>query len=765
MAIKLFDFQSQAASTMVEAIEEWIQAYAEEGPRYIGRTTVPFIGHLKAVTGAGKTPILAKVVGDLVNGVVLWTSKASAVADQTYRNLTGKYAHLLPAGTTVVRERPSKSDWEAIMESDRGITIWVSTVGSWNEADAAETSGDESARLNMHRPQKDWGGPSSPWDQLRRNLKRPLWVVYDESHNQTPTQLDQLTGLGPLGFLLASATPPEGGQFDKYASVVDDDEQLKPIAAKGRVRVSTADVVAHQLLKHTIQVENFDSDADTLLDAALDLHRQLTEAAEAEGVAVRPKTLYVVEKSNPSKGEITSRPLAIWDHLRDRGVQADEIAVYTQTKVLPEDAVRITSLSELKDHHTHIICNRALQEGWDDPEAYVEYFDDESNSYVRIAQVIGRALRQPDSRHFADDRLNTATLFVRVPNRQFDHIVEGLKKELSLYATDENDPYGSPAVRIRTRKDPLDPIPVKVDLSWNLSLPQYQLGEADLKAEVAKVEALSRQPFDTQDLLAAGGRSIRRISLRGEAEVKDYEAIAASMRRKNGEYLRRRIQIRSRHCAHLLEPDIFSGPAYEQWSCSASTAQAILSERANAMVQAFESTVELVPVKIHGEETWEPGPHQPGSSNLEVFSNAIHPHYSRSGFNNDELDFAKALDGLNVGYWMRNPSRGDGYGVALPMKVGDSSTFYPDFLWWVNGECFAIDPTGAHILEGKVRGKLLNIDTPKIVLITKGRVAPDWLSTEESDDYTVVRPRKNQSARPEYFTNLRDALRRIGGMG
>lgn len=761
--IRLFDFQEQAASQLSESVADWVQAFASDGPLFLGKVPIPFVGHLKAVTGAGKTPILAKVVGDLSPALVLWTSKASAVADQTYRNLIGKYSHLLPANTKVLRERPSKSDWEDLIESDAGLTIWVTTVGSWNEAEFADSEGSETARLNMHRPQKDWGGESSPWDQLRKNLRRPLWVVYDESHNQTPTQLDQLTGLRPVGFLLASATPPSGGQFDRYADVVNDDLVLKAIAARGRVTVLTRDVVENQLLKHTIMVENFDSDADTLLDATIALHRDLTEAAETEGVSVRPKALYVVERSNPAKGELISRPVAIWEHLRNRGVPADEIAIYTQTKIVPEDATRVTSLAELQPHHNHIICNRALQEGWDDPEAYIEYFDDESNSYVRIAQVIGRALRQPGAQHYEDDRLNTSTLFVRVPSKTFDGIVDGLKAELSLYATDEANPSGSSAIRVVTRKDPLPAIPVKPGLEVDVSLPQYQLGEAELGDEIKLIEAQSRQIFADVDLVANGQKSIQKISLRGEADSTRYELIAASMRRKNGEYLRRRIQIRSRHCAHLLEPELFTGAAFDQWSCSGSVAQALLSERAAHVVEAFESTVELVPVKIQGEETWRPTAHVPTVSRFYEFEHAVHEKYAQNVFLPEELAFAKALDSMGQGVWMRNPARGDGYGVQLPIKVGSSSTFYPDFLWWVNDECFAIDPTGAHILQDKVRGKLLSLDLPKIVLITKGKVSADWSTITDIDGYTVVRPRKNRNPAPEYVASLPEALKRILG--
>ncbi len=226
----------------------------------------------------------------------------------------------------------------------------------------------------MHRPQTDWGGDKSPWEQLRTTLQRPVWVVYDESHNQTPAQLDQLVALKPVGFLLASATPPSSERFDQFSKATDDDAVMKPIAEKARVRVATKDVVEAELLKQTIEVENFDSDPEALLDAAVTRHKSLVRRARKEGAAVTPKVLYVVEASNPRRGEIIARPVAIWDYLREKKIAADEIAVYTQTKVLPDDAERVSSLSDLEAHHRHIICNRALQEGWDDPEAYVEYF-------------------------------------------------------------------------------------------------------------------------------------------------------------------------------------------------------------------------------------------------------------------------------------------------------------------------------------------------------------------------------------------------------
>jgi hypothetical protein len=44
--------------------------------------------------------------------------------------------------------------------------------------------------------------------------------------------------------------------------------------------------------------------------------------------------------------------------------------------------------------------------------------------------------------------------------------------------------------------------------------------------------------------------------------------------------------------------------------------------------------------------------------------------------NNDELPFARALDRLTDAVWLRNPATAaQGYGIPLPRKVGDSTTF------------------------------------------------------------------------------------------
>jgi type III restriction enzyme len=89
------------------------------------------------------------------------------------------------------------------------------------------------------------------------------------------------------------------------------------------------------------------------------------------------------------------------------------------------------------------------------------------------------------------------------------------------------------------------------------------------------------------------------------------------------------------------------------------------------------------------------------------------PSSSHSGLNKSrELPFAKELDELKLA-WCRNPSR-SGFGIPL-LSLGQSKTFYPDFLVWKGKNVFALDTTGEHILEGKLGAQAArDRTTPKV---------------------------------------------------
>src|SRR5215470_10651314 len=111
-------FQERSASALATMIQEYPSARLRA--RYDQETgeKLPFLCRLRAITGAGKTPILALTAQHLKTGVILWTTNRGAVISQTLVNLRsgGKYAALLPEGTQVyLLSEMSGSDWEQAM--------------------------------------------------------------------------------------------------------------------------------------------------------------------------------------------------------------------------------------------------------------------------------------------------------------------------------------------------------------------------------------------------------------------------------------------------------------------------------------------------------------------------------------------------------------------------------------------------------------------------------------------------------------------------
>lgn len=767
-SFKLFAFQEEAAQALREAALRWIaHAIDTEIPK-LGTSPIPFTGQLKAVTGAGKTPILAEVVGSLGDAVVIWTSKSSAVVEQTYNNLRARYRGLLPeTGVTVLRNRPNQPEWQALINGEHGLTIWVLTTAGWNEAEAAKNGGAEDARLNLHRAnQHDWAGAEAPWSQLRTKLRRPLWIVSDESHNQTDTQLDQLATLRPVGFFMASATPVHGDLFDEWQRVLNREPDWKALLSAGQVPVRTRDVVAAELLKTTIDLIDYQSGTEESLDGALEALQGLENAVDSEGASVVPRAIYVVEKSNVPRGSLEEpRPVVIWRYLRAKGVPADEIAVFTDTRDLPAEAEKISSLSKLLPRHRHIIFNQSLQEGWDDPEAYVCYFDGVTRSFLRVRQIVGRVLRQPGAQRYASEVLNTATLILNTPSEAYEQVLNDLRAELRLYAPD--DEPDQPVIRVKTRRDPLPEQPVKAECVNQLTLPVLTLdlpgtGMADQERSL-KTEGERTWPQEALEAPGLGRRSVLSLA-NEELERTELIEVLRGARTMNGIYLRRRLAARNRNALNAVDPTTYmNGPAFQQSSCQGSEAQQKLTQLADEMADHYEDRVGYDHNVDPDNEFWTVAPHRPRTSDmLPAFKHSAHTLYSRGNFNRDELAFAQALDAYGRGVWARNPDSGsNGYHLPLPFKVGDSLKFFPDFLWWPDGPdgtVWAIDTTGRHLVLDKIRGKLVDLGTPRMVLIVRGHVDLKREQVTRADEWATVIARNGQRPLVDHNEDLNRVL-------
>jgi type III restriction enzyme len=482
---------------------------------------------------------------------------------------------------------------------------------------------------------------------------------------------------------------------------------------------------------------------------------KLAKQLKAIDSPIIPKAIYVVETSNPVKGQ-EPRPVSIWRTLVQQGkVAAEEIAVCTNTKELPKEAIRVATINQLSDAFPHIIFNKKLQEGWDDPSVYLCYFDGKTGSATRIQQVLGRAVRQPNVKHYSDDDLNTAYFFVNCPNDLLDKITDQLKEELRIYKGD--DPDFEPFEFKEERKS-LQKIPVKTEWVGKLKVPHLQL---EMPPGDALKKLIRKKTFDFSeaDRAAKGQALINIVSVKTGDVSQAKRNLLEDMRVRCGAFLYEQIRTLSKNCCSAIHPDVFSNPELDKTACYNSKALEHYRELARLAVQEYENHVRLTELSDSDNQNYIVGPYQPSSGVEKPFKYAAHPHYDSKAFRDDELEVAKVLDKHKEYVWTRNKDRLD-YGIPLPIKSGSSSVFYPDFLWRVKKTIWAIDPTGKFILMEKVRTKLMSVPAPlRIALITRGKLSSNY-TVNADDGWSLLRFRTGNAA-PETFDSIDETLQAL----
>lgn len=171
--LELKVFQSESASLIAARYAYY--ANHPDRPRK-GNKPRPFFQALSALTGAGKTPILAQSVALMRSHfsrepIIFWISRAKSVVAQTFSNFSagGKYRSII-------------DDFRIINVShlnpaviDDGLTplIIMATTGLFNNKDQSEGA------LNIYKRDSDLFGDKSPWERLierKDRERRPLLI-------------------------------------------------------------------------------------------------------------------------------------------------------------------------------------------------------------------------------------------------------------------------------------------------------------------------------------------------------------------------------------------------------------------------------------------------------------------------------------------------------------------------------------------------------------------------------------------------------------
>jgi type III restriction enzyme len=758
--ISLFPFQAQASGSIADRYREFITD--PDRPTRKGYGKLPFYQSLQALTGAGKTPIIADALTQMrttfpIEPVVLWVSKGKVVVDQTLANFDdgGKYHHLVSDFITI----PLRDCTQKHIEETMDGLILMGTTALFNQKDK------ESRRI--FEVQKDTGGISL-WEALMQRWtldgkKRPLIIFYDEGHNLTDQQSDLLMELKPEAFIMASATPKLPGRL---AEIVDLLQRNGYDAASLGTAIKSTDIVEAGLVKREVQLGGYVTAEEAALSAMLTDYDDLKNVVTAQGAHFIPKCIYVCD-TNIAHDELkpfasrSAPPIRIWRYLVETcNVDPSEIAVYcdlkvTQTQPVPPTFTLFRGGEDdygkfVAGNFKHIIFNLSLQEGWDDPECYLAYIDKSMGSKIQVEQIIGRVLRQPSAQHYADAKLNTAGFYIHVTAEGvFKDILKEVQKKLS---------QDMPAVTLTSTGGTKKTIECQHPL-LAVSLPSIG---TDSTVAAEKVAAVLAKVSDY-------GNSGDAKSLGRYAEVTQrigYDADNNVEWRDKGQGMPVTVQWLLRRLIERQYPAAFSvcdmdDERFSRLIQIGSRAAKQVEDQANEIVATF---LEYTDISLTPGLSQKVGDALVDINDSNDFKNAVHPAYS--GLNPDEVECAKAID--NLGWcWYRNPSNG---GLRLPLLVpGKTRGFDPDFVIWTDTVTWLVDPKGANLIKEAAGRKLLSVESVagqlpvKVCLITQGKWSQNFEQLTQ-DGVSAWRLRSGNVNRPEWYPDFGDLLKKVVGI-
>lgn len=427
-------------------LSRWHVPYS---PRKDGMgNTVPSVC-LKIPTGGGKTLLAAHSVSHIMgrylrrnHGFVLWIVPNEAIYSQTKKQLTNRehpFRQTLDraaAGRVKILE---KDDPLNILDVESHLCVMLLMLQSANRqtketlkffrdrgnvhgffpvADDIQSHFELLGRvrnLDCYGDRDNLGGIAKESLGNVMRVLRPL-VVLDEGHKAyTASAMETLFGFNPCFVLELSATPKENANW-----LVD---------------VRGSDLQTAQMIKLPINVTvKAGDDWKLCLRESVDqlnlLQKHATELQANTLRYIRPILLVQVERTGREQREknlIHSEDLR--EYLFNLGFEQSAIAVKTSHTNELNDPENIDLLNPACAVRV-IITKQALQEGWDCPFAYVLCSLAASHSKNAMTQLVGRILRQPETKYTSDALLNESYVFCH--HVKTKEVIEAIKKGLEM---------------------------------------------------------------------------------------------------------------------------------------------------------------------------------------------------------------------------------------------------------------------------------------------------------------------------------------------
>ena len=421
----------------------------------------------------------------------------------------------------------------------------------------------------------------------------------------------------------------------------------------------------------------------------------------------------------------TSKVLA-----ESQGKTAEEVFPHLQCTY--EDGLTPDELR--KRGFKHLIWNKAMQEGWDEPNAYVGYFHGLQVDEIQVTQRIGRLVRNPykDGQGIPcpapSQELSTTYLYLNVQDSILASVVKHIQEEMLGSPDDldiiheEEEDFGQEKAYPKENKEiNLLKIECQTGIEKALTTALFKTGFGPEDKEAAGVERTG-----TIEIGEKGEIRFDQIELATNIPITVEKAVKLALRRRDKRLLSK-VSSGSDSTGPWIGESTWEDPRFQEripLGCAQHT------ELEARCVQFIHNTLpEFVEIYQDRRDKYTVGPFTLNNPNggkkgtrkhtyyrVESFKNSLHPRYN--GMNEFEREVAYEIDAKGH-LWARNPPK-VGYGIPLRFPSRESRGFYPDFIIWRGDQILFIEPKGEHLLEESKKGKLLTLPKGmKIAILTK----------------------------------------------
>ena len=301
-------------------------------------------------------------------------------------------------------------------------------VVNWEKLYSKYQSGDRKGEWK-NKVMKD--GESSNFIEVMENTKekRKIILIIDESHYasdaERTTELREIINADVT--LEMSATPkiqPTGQDLARgIAKFVYVDPQV--VIEAGMIK---KELIINPNISELIDDEK--TSQELIIEAAFNKRIELKNAYLAEGVKINP--LCLIQLPNSDAGD--SKKEAIEAFLLKKGISEanGKLAIWLSEE--KSDGLEV--ISDSKSEVDFLLFKQAIDTGWDCPRAHILVKLRDIQSYTFEVQTVGRILRMPEQKHYADETLNVGYIFtnlqsITVNKEEYNpNIIKHLKSSL-----------------------------------------------------------------------------------------------------------------------------------------------------------------------------------------------------------------------------------------------------------------------------------------------------------------------------------------------